>query len=117
MMRLALCITGLALYIIDHSNEEYDVGQDFATYKALLSDYLYSPFTSLNRRVQTTVRKLDTLIYDIIDKHRRQGTDAGDLLSLLLSARDQETGLGMNDRQVRDEVVTLLLAGHETTAT
>jgi cytochrome P450 len=117
MMRLALRITGLALFNIDLSNEVDAVGQAFATVRALLSDYLYVPFTSLNRRVQTTVRKLDTLIYGIIDKHRRQGTDAGDLLSLLLSARDQETGLGMDDRQVRDEVVTLLLAGHETTAT
>src|SRR5258708_27735901 len=102
MMRLALCITGLALYIIDHSNEEYDVGQDFATYKALLSDHLYAPFTSLNRRVQTTVRKLDTLIYDVLDKHQRHGTDACDLLSLLPSARDQATGLGKNGHQVRD---------------
>lgn len=117
MMRLALRITGLALFNIDLSNEADAVGQAFATVRTLLSDYIYAPFTSLNRRIQTTVRKLDTLIYDIINKHRRRGTDPGDLLSLLLSARDEETGLGMSDRQVRDEVVTLLLASYETTAT
>lgn len=42
--------------------------------------------------------------------------DAPDLLGMLLSARDEETGLGMSDQQVRDEVITLLFAGHETTA-
>src|SRR6201999_2143108 len=56
---------------------------------------------------------LDDVVYGII-RQRRSGPDRGDLLSMLLSAT--EDGGGMSDRQLRDEIVTLLLAGHETTA-
>ena len=52
----------------------------------------------------------------LIDQRRRDGADRGDLLSALLAARDEDTGEGLDDRQLRDEVMTLLLAGHETTA-
>ena len=52
----------------------------------------------------------------LIAERRRDGADRGDLLSMLLAARDEETGEGLDDRQLRDEVMTLLLAGHETTA-
>jgi cytochrome P450 len=51
----------------------------------------------------------------LVDEHRAAG-DTGDVLSMLLSARDDADGTGMDDRQVRDEVMTLVLAGHETTA-
>src|SRR6185295_2647665 len=61
-------------------------------------------------------RRLDEIVYGIIHA-RRKGNDASnDLLSLLLRARDELDGGGMDDRQVRDEVMTLFLAGHETTA-
>jgi len=59
---------------------------------------------------------LDKVVHGIITQRHQQGTDMGDLLSMLLSARDEETGQGMSDQQVHDEVMTLLLAGHETTA-
>jgi cytochrome P450 len=53
----------------------------------------------------------------LIDERRREGTDGrGDLLSMLIEARDEQSGAGMDDRQLRDEVMTLFLAGHETTA-
>jgi cytochrome P450 len=52
----------------------------------------------------------------MIADHRRHGQDRGDLLSLLLAARDEDTGEAMSDKQVRDEALTLILAGHETTA-
>jgi len=61
------------------------------------------------------VRQLDTTVYQIIDRRRRNVQDSGDLLSMLLAARDED-GSGMDDRQVRDEVLTFLLASHETTA-
>ena len=54
---------------------------------------------------------------EIIAQRRREDRDYGDLLSMLLAVRDEETGEGMNDEQLRDEVLTLILAGHETTAT
>lgn len=60
--------------------------------------------------------ELEAAVTAIIDERRRSGTDRGDLLSVLLLARDEETGdLGMDDQQVRDEVMTFLIAGHDTT--
>lgn len=60
------------------------------------------------------VRKLDDTVYQIIGRHQRNG-DSGDLLSMLVRARDED-GSPMSNRQLRDEVMTFLLAGHETTA-
>ena len=63
-----------------------------------------------------TKDKLDAAVAAIIAEHREKGTDQGDLLSMLLLVRDEETGgPGMNDQELRDEVMTLLIAGHETT--
>jgi cytochrome P450 len=69
-----------------------------------------------NLRFRRAVRRLDGLIYRIIRDRRASGEDAGDLLSMLLAVRDEETGEGMTDRQLRDEAMTVFLAGHETTA-
>jgi cytochrome P450 len=123
MMRLTLRNVGLALLSRDLSNEMDRLGQAFASYRTLLMQFLYTPFPPLgvptprNRRLQATIRELDTIIEGIISERRKQHTGTGDLLSILLQTRDEETGEGMTDRQVRDEVMTLLLAGHETTAT
>jgi cytochrome P450 len=59
---------------------------------------------------------LDSIIYGIINERRKSGEDKGDLLSMLLQAQDEESGGKMTDEQVRDECLTLFLAGHETTA-
>ena len=61
------------------------------------------------------VRHLDEMVYRIIAARRKKETDAGDLLSMLMQARDEDGGR-MSDKQLRDEVMTFLLAGHETTA-
>ena len=61
------------------------------------------------------VRELDEIVNRIIRERRASGQDTGDLLSMLIAARDED-GSGMTDRQLRDEVLTFLLAGHETTA-
>jgi cytochrome P450 len=55
-------------------------------------------------------------VYRLIYERRSSGVDRGDLLSMLLQVRDAGDGSGMSDRQVRDEVMTMVLAGHETTA-
>jgi cytochrome P450 len=72
--------------------------------------------TPKNLRFRAALRALDRVVLSLIDERRRGGADRGDLLSMLLAARDEETGEGLSDRQLRDEVMTLLLAGHETTA-
>ena len=69
-----------------------------------------------NRRFWRALRELETVVYRIIADRRESRRDESDLLSMLLSARDDETGEGMTDRQLRDEVLTMLMAGHETTS-
>ena len=66
-------------------------------------------------RVKRAVRELDEIVNRIIRERRASGEDTGDLLSMLMAARDED-GSGMTDRQLRDEILTFLLAGHETTA-
>jgi cytochrome P450 len=76
--------------------------------------------TPANRRYQAAVRALDSIVYGIIAERRRNGVDHGDLLSMLLAARDNEPSPGsqawLSDVEVRDALMTFLLAGHETTA-
>ena len=125
MMRLTLRIAGLALFSLDLSNEVDLVGRTFTTLGPLISKYATLPFPPLwvptprNRRLLAGLGTLNTVVYAIIEERRKQSavTHAADLLGMLLSAQDEETGLGMSDQQLRDEVLTLLLAGHETTAT
>jgi cytochrome P450 len=69
-----------------------------------------------NLQMKKAVKLLDDVVYRLIREGRARGTDAGDVLSILLLARDEEDGTGLSDAQVRDEAMTLLLAGHETTA-
>ena len=68
-----------------------------------------------NLRFRRALAELDRLVYDIIRRRRASGEDPGDLLALLLRARD-DAGQPMTERQLRDEAITLLFAGHETTA-
>lgn len=81
---------------------------------------LSQPFpwpTAERRRLFAAVATLDRKVQEMIDERRRATTDRNDLLTRLLRARDDDDGTVMTDRQVRDEAVTLFVAGHETTAT
>jgi cytochrome P450 len=122
MMRLTLRIVGQALFSIDLSNEADTVGQGFSAIRKLLQSFIFRPFPPLgvptprNRRLNAAIHSLDGVVQSIINERRQHNADTGDLLSMLMLARDEETGESMNDRQLRDEVMTLLLAGHETTS-
>ncbi|MBA2679286.1 MAG: cytochrome P450 [Ktedonobacteraceae bacterium] len=126
MTRLTLRIAGLTLFNLDLSNDADLVGHTFSVILPHLTKYSFLPFPPLwvptpgNRRIIAGRETLNQVVYDIISQRRKHLTDSrmetGDLLSMLLAARDEETGEGMNDQQVRDEVMTLLLAGHETTS-
>jgi cytochrome P450 len=72
--------------------------------------------TLRNRQARRQLKILDSLIYGIIEKRRRSGDRPDDLLTILLTAVDEETGEIMSDQQLRDEVITIFVAGHETTA-
>jgi cytochrome P450 len=69
-----------------------------------------------HRQFRRHMQALDTIVLNIIDKRRRRTADTDDLLALLLEARDADTGEQMSDRQLRDEIMTLFLAGHDTAA-
>ncbi|MEZ4670688.1 MAG: cytochrome P450 [Anaerolineae bacterium] len=64
-----------------------------------------------------TIQQIDRAVYGFIKERRENPNDNNDLLNMLLDARDEETGEGMSDQQVRDEVFTVFMAGHETSAT
>ncbi len=63
------------------------------------------------------IAEFEALVSRLLAERRADGIGRGDLLSMLLTARDPETGEGMSDKQLRDEILTIFLAGHETTAT
>jgi cytochrome P450 len=67
------------------------------------------------RRYERALRAIDGVIYRLIQQRRQQPTEGHDVLSMLLAARDED-GQGMSDQQLRDELVTIFIAGHETTA-
>ena len=72
--------------------------------------------TPRNLRFKRALADLDSVVYGIIDKRMGRNDVGDDLLGMLLEARDEQTGEAMTRRQLRDEVATILLAGHETTA-
>ncbi|WP_332368317.1 cytochrome P450 [Spirosoma telluris] len=76
----------------------------------------YSWPTPDNIRSKRARAQVDSFIYGVIDQRRQQHQDKDDLLGMLLSAEDEDTGEKMSDQQLRDECVTIFSAGHETTA-
>jgi cytochrome P450 len=124
MMRLTLAIVGKTLFDADVESESGEVG-DAMNVVMELFDTLTMPFFELLqklplpqlRRFDSAREKLDRIIYRLIHERRRSGVDHGDLLSMLLLAQDEEDDGGrMTDQQLRDELLTIFLAGHETTA-
>ena len=123
MMRLTLRIVGRALFSADLGGRTDAFGPaltevlEYVNRRSFRLLAIPERFpTPRNRRFVRARAALDRVAYDLIEERRRSGEDAGDLLSMLLLARDEETGEGMSDAQLRDEVMTILLAGHETTA-
>lgn len=123
MMRLTLRIVGQTLFGANVADEEDRIGTAMTTLSKLF-DFLLIPFSEWlekipfpqTRRFRNARDTLNEVIFSIIEERRRGGTDKGDLLSMLLMAQDEEDGRGMSDEQVRDEAMTLFLAGHETTS-
>ncbi|HLI81944.1 MAG TPA: cytochrome P450 [Candidatus Binataceae bacterium] len=122
MMRLTLQIVGRALLTIDLTGHADQIGRNMTIANERFAQFdlgMLLPFlpTPANLRFRRAAHELRSLVLDIIAQRRAEGRDYGDLLSMLLAVRDEETGEGMNNEQLRDEVLTLILAGHETTAT
>jgi cytochrome P450 len=124
MMRLTLGIVGKTLFDADVESESGEVGEAMSVVMELF-DTLTLPFFDLLsklplpqlRRFDNARMKLDKIIFSLVEERRRTGIDRGDLLSMLLLAQDEEGDGGqMSDQQLRDELMTIFLAGHETTA-
>jgi cytochrome P450 len=124
MMRLTLGIVSRTLFDTDVENESAEIGdalttafESFNVAMLPFTEYLEKlPLRSV-RRFNAARDTLDRTIYRMIEERRDSGEDKGDLLSMLLMATDTEgDGTGMSDLQLRDEALTIFLAGHETTA-
>ena len=122
MMALTLRIVAEALFGADVEPVAGDVDQALGTALHVTNDRVKQPFdlpswlpTPGNRRFRSAMAVLDGVVEAMI-RQRRRGEARDDLLSMLMQARDPETGQGMSDRQLRDEVMGVFLAGHETTA-
>jgi len=122
MMRLTLGIVAKTLFDAELESEAKIVSESIET----VMNYFMSPMRWFGireilplpstLRYRRAIHRIDDIIYGFIRRRRDSGHDPRDLLSHLLAARDEQGGEGMTDRQLRDEAVTLLLAGHETTA-
>jgi cytochrome P450 len=122
MNALTMSIIAKTLFDADISGEAREIGTVIADALHLVNRRLDKIFalpdwvpTAENRRMAQVVRRMDEIIQRFIDERRKTGEDKGDLLSMLLLAQDEDSGQ-MNDKQVRDEAMTLFGAGHETTA-
>jgi cytochrome P450 len=124
MNQLTLRIVGKTLFGTDVEAEAEEIGaaltlalEQFTMLRVGFAKVLEKLPLAGNRILKDTRERLDRTAYRMIDERRRSGTDTGDLLSMLLLATDTEgDGSGMSDLQLRDEAMTIFLAGHETTA-
>ena len=123
MMRLTLEIVAKALFDAEVGRDSADVSAAMETLvrafavrtASLISPPHWVP-TPMNIRVERAIRRLEQILMTIIVERRKSGEERGDLLSMLLAAQDEESGRRMSDSQLRDEMITLFMAGHETTA-
>ncbi len=122
MMELTLRIVVRTLFAVDAPNDVAEFGGAVDLAIKEIAARFRRPFripdavpTPGNLRYRRALRQIDEFVHRIIAERRRDRSDRGDLLSMLLAVRDED-GTSMTDQQVRDEAVTLFLAGHETTA-
>ncbi len=123
MMRVTLRIIGLTMLSTEIGDQASAVGDALndalhilvarSSGKMMWPDFVPTP---TNLRFNRSRRVLDRVLGDVIAQRRRGGAEQEDLLSMLIAATDPETGEAMSDEQLRDEAMTMFLAGHETTA-
>lgn len=123
MMRVTLRIAGDTLCSVDLTEASSAFGQGVAVMLKFFRKKISTPLplhwrlpTPEQRRSERALERMDRVVYDIIDDRLRSGEPGEDLLGMFISARDEETGARMDRTQLRDEVMTMLSAGHETTA-
>jgi len=123
MMKLAMALAAKTLFGHDIEDDSDGVSRNLSILLGFFTR-LMSPFLQLSLklplpstfRFRSAVRELDAVIYRMIEQRRKGASTGEDLLSLLVQAKDDETNAYMTEKQLRDEIFTLLMAGHETTA-
>ncbi len=123
MMHLTMEIVAKTLFDADVTNDTDDISHAVSTAIEAASNMIARPLkqalrwmpTPENLRAKDATQQLDCVVYQFIEDRRALGEDKGDLLSMLMLA-EYDDGTRMSDKQLRDEVITLFLAGHETTA-
>jgi cytochrome P450 len=122
MMRLVLQIAGATLCGADIGADADAISAGQRAISAFVRHKMDNPLsaplwvpTRRNRAFRRAKALLESVVLRLIELRRRGGPAANDLLDLLLAARDEESGTGMSDQQLKDEVLTLLFAGHDTT--
>ncbi|PKG23837.1 cytochrome P450 [Niallia nealsonii] len=123
MMSITLGVICKTMFNIDFKEGYQKIGQPIETamnlavrrMRSLIQLPLWVP-TKRNRDSKKAIRSLDHIIAEIIQKRRNDPAKHEDMLGIIMDARDDIDGLGMSDKQVRDELMTIFIAGHETTA-
>ncbi len=122
MAELTLDVVGRTLFDAEVRGAAREVGDALKVISDFYNTVLESPVQPPDwwpspgmRKFRRAVQNVDRIVEGIIEERRRSTEDRGDLLSALLRAQDEE-GAGMSDQQLRDECITLFLAGHETTS-
>jgi cytochrome P450 len=123
MMKLTLAIVGDALFSTDLLSEADTAGPALGTALEIIDtrfrSFLVPPKalpTPENRRLYGAINRLDAVVNRLISERRASGVEHEDLLGMFMGIKDADTGETMSDVQLRDEVMTMMLAGHETTA-
>ncbi|MDQ6693885.1 MAG: cytochrome P450, partial [Chloroflexota bacterium] len=124
MHRLALIIAGRTLFNMDLSGSSHELGDAVATLVKVVSNPLNVGLAQLpfdlppagqGATLRRALKRIDQILREIIDRHQREHKDTGDVVSMLVAARDEEGG-GLTVPQIRDQLLTLFIAGHETSA-
>lgn len=123
MMALTLQIIVSTMFTKDISEEVGELGEAFTEVLRFIDQRSFGSMglpiwmpTPKNLRAKRAIETIDRIVYRVAEERRGKEEQYEDLLSMLLLARDADTGEGMSPRQLRDEIVTIFFAGHETTA-
>lgn len=123
MSQLTLSIAGKLLFNRDIGEESSWIGENMTLLFRDVNRRLQNPLamprqvpTPQNRRVKKAIDQLEDLVFGLIDERTGREDEYEDLLSMFMQARDEETGEKMSKEQIRDELMTFIIAGHETTS-
>lgn len=120
MTKLTMQIIGTVMFSIENLSNQDQLGRDIHTaLRSVATGFLFPiPFSNLlpsERRTKQAIARVNVAIYEMIAQRKRYNSERGDLLDLLLNARD-EGGHELSDELIRDELMTIFIAGHETVA-